>query len=328
MNWLGNLYKLGRITMTAKLVKFLIKRGKLPPRKERQSGFSLIELIVSTMIVSVIISTILALVVDLLGTNQKETAQTETQQEMQRAIDYISSELREAIYIYDNRCFEANATAGCPRGIFNYLTIPANTVPVLAFWKLKPLPASCPEPSENGADPCSEFRLGGRTYSLVVYYLTTHNPNNTWTGKARIARYELNKFRPNTSPPEARPEYIPPDPQNFIIWPDQAGTYAVSHRDMDILVDFVDVNNEAPNLQCPSEAYELTPSLDFANRKLGQKNLGFYACVRQAEDRKAQDALIFIRGNAVGKPGVTTDSFLPALQTQVMRRSVFGLSSD
>ncbi|AFY80526.1 prepilin-type N-terminal cleavage/methylation domain-containing protein [Oscillatoria acuminata] len=313
--------------MAKKIFQFLLNRRRVSHPKHFQEGFTLLELLASMMIVSVIITTILALVVDLLGTNQKETAQTETQQEMQRAIDYISSELREAIYIYDNRCFQGNASNPECRGIFNYLTIPANTVPVLAFWKLEPLPENCQLPSADPDDPCKDLRIGGRTYSLVVYYLSTHNPNNTWTGKARIARYQLDKFQSNTVAPELVAGYIDPKPEKFIDWPYQTGSHAVTHANLDILVDFVDVNNEDTDAECPA-SYELTPSQPFAQSKLGQSNLGFYSCIRQPEDKKAQDALIFIRGNANGKPGVTSDAYLPVLQTQVMRRSVFGLSGN
>ena len=314
--------------MTEKLIKFLIKRCRLSPSNGRQSGFSLLELLASMIIVTVIITTILALVVDLLGTNQKETAQTDTQQEMQRAIDYIASELREAIYIYDNRCFQGDASAGCPIGIFNYLSIPNGSVPVLAFWKLEPLPESCHQFMGQEDDPCKGLRIGGRTYSLVVYYLSTNNLSNIWTGKARITRYQLDRFsRANTANPQLVPGYIDPDPQGrgFAAWPYQAtGSHTVNPA---VLVDFVDVNNEARDVQCPQN-YELTPSPQLARDRLSQTNLGFYACIRRPEDKKAQDALIFIRGNAKGKPGVTTDAYLPVLQTQVMRRSVFGLSGN
>ncbi|MCT7955981.1 prepilin-type N-terminal cleavage/methylation domain-containing protein [Laspinema palackyanum] len=319
--------------MAKKLFQLLLNRWRLSHPKHSQDGFTLLELLASMMIVTVIITTILALVVDLLKTDQQETAQSETQQEMQRAIDYISSELREAIYIYDNRCFQGNSPPpNSPdpkcRGIFNYLTIPESSVPVLAFWKLEPLPENCQAPSENPNDPCNDLRIGGRTYSLVVYYLTTHNPNNTWTGKARIARYQLDKFQSNTAAPALFTGYIDPKPEKFIDWPYQPGTHTVSHAALDVLVDFVDLNNEDRNPQCPNNNYELTPSPQLAQSKLGQKNLGFYACIRKPEDKKAQDALIFIRGNANGKLGVTSDAYLPALQAQVMRRSVFGLSGN
>ena len=64
-------------------------------------GFTLIEVLVSMVVAGFVISGLMFLVVDLLRTDQRELTLEQTQQDMKRALDYISDDLREADFVYD-----------------------------------------------------------------------------------------------------------------------------------------------------------------------------------------------------------------------------------
>jgi prepilin-type N-terminal cleavage/methylation domain-containing protein len=199
----------------------------LPKRSDRR-GFTLIELLVAILISGFIVSGLLYLVVEVLGINQKDAARSDTQRDMQMAMDYITRDLREAFYVYGTEvegtsvesCL-ANHPDAAARGAGSKCTgllayLPdhlrsANNVPVLAFWKPEPLPsdvsAYCKTneasigvvvrnasgvPQENPVDrvPC----VAQRMYTLVVYSLNTDNPSGIWKGRARIKRYALPHF--------------------------------------------------------------------------------------------------------------------------------------
>ncbi|NJO66710.1 MAG: type II secretion system protein, partial [Leptolyngbyaceae cyanobacterium RM1_405_57] len=110
--------------MAASFLKQQFGRLFQSRQKRKSSGFTLIELLVVIVIAGGIISGLMYLVVELLGVDQRESSRTETQREMQLAMDYIASELREAVYVYDGRCFAgistANPPTNCP-ALINYL---------------------------------------------------------------------------------------------------------------------------------------------------------------------------------------------------------------
>jgi prepilin-type N-terminal cleavage/methylation domain-containing protein len=221
---------------------WLLVRSFRFQRKHPTTGFTLLELLISVFIGGIITSTLLYSVVELLKVNQRESSRAETQREMQLAMDYISAELRQAVFVYDGSCltgtgaFAANA---CP-GITSFLPTAINTqpagaaagtTPVLAFWRVDQLPqvlinlcaansanlnlATNPNPPAgiNGV-PC----LSRRTYSLVVYYLDTTNAGNTWSGRARLKRYALTQFTATGAPNTG---WVDPTTtnNNFLGWP-------------------------------------------------------------------------------------------------------------
>ena len=200
----------------------------LPKRSDRR-GFTLIELLVAILISGLIVSGLLYLVVEVLGINQKDAARSDTQRDMQLAMDYITRDLREAFYVYGTEvegssvesCL-ANRADAATRGANSLCTgllayLPdhigrsANNVPVLAFWKPEPLPdgvsAYCKtnaasigvvvrdasgnvQPNPVDRVPC----VAQRMYTLVVYSLNTDNTGGIWKGRARIKRYALPHF--------------------------------------------------------------------------------------------------------------------------------------
>lgn len=191
----------------------------LPKRTDRR-GFTLIELLVAVLISGLIVSGLLYLVVEVLGINQKDAARSDTQRDMQMAMDYITRDLREAFYVYGTEegaslesCL-ANRPDAATRGLDSqctgllaylpaYLSPTANNTPVLAFWKPEPLPETVASycktnaPSiglavaNNAIDrvPC----VAQRMYTLVVYSLDRED-SPIWRGKARIKRYALPHF--------------------------------------------------------------------------------------------------------------------------------------
>lgn len=155
--------------------------------------------------------------------NQRESAQAETQRELQKALNFINSELREAVYVYGGDCLQGQTTPTFCPGITNYVSVPANSVPVLSFWKLAPLPTplqdQCNKGTADSTVPCNS----GRTYSLVVYFLIKNQPTDpiNGQGKARIARYVLTQYDSNGI---ATANYVNPAQVgvSFGIWPYQS----------------------------------------------------------------------------------------------------------
>lgn len=328
--------------MSIQLLKRWINHYGISSQRHRSKGFTLVELLTAALIGSIAISGLLATVTRLLRTDRQESVRSETQREMQIALDFISQDLRESVYVYQGECLlgraddagTTNVNEFCP-GVVNHILdpLPTNSLPVLAFWRLKPLPGECPNPAPvaPATDLCREFRIAGRTFSLVVYFLTNQsNPN--WQGEARITRYELDQFRVNNNVLELTPGYVNPVQAgtNFRLWPfatNAAGTLANQQAQRppvsspDVLVDFVD--GTAPqNVEPCANAVEITPSAAALTTYgfTGVRN--FYGCVRSQTTGANQDITLYLRGDASGRRGGYVVNFLPALRTQVLGRGV------
>jgi prepilin-type N-terminal cleavage/methylation domain-containing protein len=343
--------------MAASFLRQKLVRSLKLKHQCKNSGFTLIELLVVILIAGGIISGLMYLVVELLTVDQRESSRTETQREMQLAMDYIASELREAVYVYDGRCFAGNdpGNSNNPESCYSLINhIPANlqnvnNIPVLAFWKQQPIPepvkARCAVDAEaataNG-DPCTS----ASSYALVVYYISLEDPDDIWDGNARIKRYALTEFQSdgrsnNVSVAGGSRSYVRPDESSvkFDSWPygidpvtEQFGNLQVS-RPTDtsaILVDFLDrrlgINgdvNALPN--CPT-GYKISPADTAFTAVRAPKIRSFYACIdnRQAPNTN-RDVILYIRGNAQGRPGIRDDrTFVPTLETRVLVRGVLG----
>ncbi|NET46485.1 hormogonium polysaccharide secretion pseudopilin HpsC [Okeania sp. SIO2B3] len=137
---------------------------RLPKSAQNISGFTMIELLVGTIIAVLLITPLLGFVVDILNTDVKETVKTNTEQELQAAVDYIEQDLSQAIYIYDQ--------AGI-NSIEDQLPYNEDTTrtPTLVFWKRERVENSVPV---VGCTPLSdEEKCWDDAYvmSLVAYYL-------------------------------------------------------------------------------------------------------------------------------------------------------------
>lgn len=333
------------MAQTSPNFQFLLRALKSPDRAFLQEkpvkGFTLIELLVVVLIAGGIISGLMYLVVELLTADRVEAARTETQQEMQLALDYISTELRQAVYVYDEDCMNAGGVGApgdadfCP-GLYDH--IPAGLTqgdrrPILAFWKHQQLPSSVRDLCGGGGAPAGTPCVTGHSYALIVYTLDQTDGNPTWEGKARITRYALTQFEADADPTTG---YVDPGNFNrdFRSWPfysntdggtptNQQGTRPTGAPQ--VLVDFVDDEVRAGiDAACP-DGYSLTTEsnvpTDFAN--------SFYGCVRDlpndADGGLNRDTIVFLRGNPSGRPGIRENvdvSFMPTLETQVLSRPV------
>ncbi|MEM7772499.1 MAG: prepilin-type N-terminal cleavage/methylation domain-containing protein [Cyanobacteria bacterium P01_E01_bin.6] len=323
---------------------------------KRTQGFTLIELLVVVLISGGIISGLLYLVVELLTADQSEASRTQTQQEMQLALDYMSSELREAVYIYDQDCMSAAPNGAvtdadfCP-GLYNH--IPANVTPandnhpIIAFWKQQILPSAVRDACDAGTAIAETSCISGHSYALVVYTLDTDDNDGTWDGLARIRRYSLTQF--GNDPTQQNPGYVDPGAfqQQFRSWPFfRSSVDAIPANQQaalptnvqgDVLVDFVDdrIRDGAGSVVCPgdpdnnvatttaTQPYYLSSDPAIVT---GVAN-SFYACVgNRNQTGENRDVVLFLRGNAHGRPAIgqnaDASAFLPTLETQVLSRPV------
>ncbi len=368
--------------MTRKLAPFLWQRlyGQAFTRKANQSkGFTLLELLVSLAIGSVIVYVMLFAVVELLKTNQREAARSDTQREVQSALDYIARDLREAVYVYDGNCLRASQVAGCPSGpghlgLLNYLppelnqpAAPAgtNNIPVLAFWRVDPLPdqlkkSICEARASDFSQatpplaiqniPC----ISSRMYTLVVYSLRLNPANDPiWKGRARITRYQLPQYGTKltlSSPLPFTQGWTSPIAKgtNFPSWPLVEGKEPTSpfvwqkatEYSKEVLIDFVD-DKPLPgaDVSCPnpptitSQRYFPTPDNTIANGRRG-----FYTCVNVSQaglplqptaDQPNQEVIVYINGNAAGRGSISRDTgkVMIPMETRVLTRGALNKGS-
>ncbi|MBD2113041.1 MULTISPECIES: prepilin-type N-terminal cleavage/methylation domain-containing protein [Cyanophyceae] len=303
----------------------------LRAKQTSRRGFTLIELLVAIVVGSLIVGTMLYLVVEMLRINRREEILTQTQQDMRRAIDYITRDAGEAVYIYSTPAAVLGQLNGFPNG---------GEVPVLAFWRLDPL-----DPTNAGVrtffntacsaafsgvklNECNTLRLRQGYYTLVIYAQQQNTGNDIWGGRSRIVRYELPKYTATgLSSLTITPGYAEPtgSTNTFATWTKGTGT---TPRNLSVLTDYVDNTdpNEATTGLCPT-GYLQTP----ANAN------NFYACVRQGttqvstEDSSLtvgsnQTLIVFLRGNtAADNPALGAFSQagrLPTLKSEVLIRGV------
>lgn len=299
-------------------------------RGDNIKGFTLLELLVTTAIAGGIVSGLLFIVVQLMSVDQRESSQSETQREMQLALNYISTEMRDAVYVYTGTALAADPGRRNGQSLTDFLptNLVTNSFPVVAFWKQQPFPdavrLAC---AGSGAPPAGVACTNGSSYALVVYSLSTNNPDGTWKGKARITRYALTEF---SSTGTATAGYVNPGAynNNFDAWPygtTEAGlvnlqTVRPSNGSPAALVDFVDTAGPAgvcPNATTTGVNYVISPTAGIRS---------FYACVNDRQTLgDSQDVLIYLRGNVAGRPGASLASpFLPTLETRVLSRGVLG----
>ena len=207
------------------LLRFLVRRSD-------RNGFTLLELLIAMVISSIVVSGLLALVVNILQTNQRDASRSDTQRDMQMAMDYIVRDVREAAYVYGvTQATNSDGTLGDKEsclyaygdaldrgksskctGLLSFLPSflrSADNIPVLAFWKPEPLPSSmrsaCRADAQNVGKLPKETGFNAalnavpcvsqRMYTLVVYSLSTEPASGfSWKGKARIKRYQLPNF--------------------------------------------------------------------------------------------------------------------------------------
>ena len=187
-------------TLLRLLLKSQHQRNRSEP-VQTEKGMTLVELLVGAIMAFLIITPMLGFVVDMLNTDRREQVKSNTEQDLQAAVDFIAQDLSQAIYIYDRAAITAinNTTTKLPPP-------PATTTgtPILVFWKRQQMRNSIPinstvstqKPSEceNTPADCNDTYV----LSLVAYYqIKDTTSNSTWCQPSggpcptRIARYEI-----------------------------------------------------------------------------------------------------------------------------------------
>ncbi|MFM6154609.1 MAG: hormogonium polysaccharide secretion pseudopilin HpsC, partial [Sphaerospermopsis kisseleviana] len=149
---------------------------------QKSTGFTLIELLVALLISFLILTPLLGLMVNILTTDREEQAKANTEEDIQTAINYITRDLQQAIYVYD-----ADGIAA----ISSQLRYPSDSsrTPILVFWKRDLVTNVVPQ--ATGLDDTF-------IYSLVVYYLD-NSASTTWSKAARISRWQIRNGVENSS---------------------------------------------------------------------------------------------------------------------------------
>ncbi|MEG4352423.1 hormogonium polysaccharide secretion pseudopilin HpsC [Microcoleus sp. LAD1_D5] len=186
-------------TLLRLLLKTQHQRNRSGPAPT-EKGMTLVELLVGAIMAFLIITPMLGFVVDMLNTDRREQVKSNTEQDLQAAVDFIAQDLSQAIYIYD----QAGITAINPAT--KLPPAPANTTgtPILVFWKRQLIKNAVPINSAVTAKTPSACPASGSecndTYvlSLVAYYqIRDTAPNSIWCQPSggncptRIARYEI-----------------------------------------------------------------------------------------------------------------------------------------
>ncbi|WP_414549757.1 hormogonium polysaccharide secretion pseudopilin HpsC [Anabaena sp. CCY 0017] len=270
----------------AKTLKFIL-RSQIKSSKiiQKPGGFTLIELLVALLIAFLILTPLLGFMVSVLSTDRQEQAKANSEQEIQTALNYISRDVQQAVYIYDADGIEA---------IKSELRYPSDTTksPVLVFWKRE---------LESDVIPAADGTTDDTfVYSLVAYYLIKEN-SNTWSNAARIARWQI-----KDGVRAANGTYITPPSAGFAPFTEyfdeadslkigmekwkKSGTYDTSAT---VLIDYVDQSTEDPRpaANCP------TPATTWSTITPANNRTGFYVCV----DSFNTTAQVFIRGNALAR---------------------------
>jgi hypothetical protein len=168
---------------------------------------TLVELLVGAIMAFLIITPMIGFVVDMLNSDRKEQVKSNTEQDLEAALDFIAQDLSQAIYIYDNNPATTSSAATTATGIPALLAggfIPPpdqNKTPILVFWKRELIKNSMPvganscttAPTSTGANTnCDDTYV----LALVAYYEVTE-PNPIWCQPSgtpcptRIVRYQI-----------------------------------------------------------------------------------------------------------------------------------------
>jgi len=298
-----------------KTTNFLLQGWmKFSTRKNRDHGFTLVELLIGLVMAFLVLTPLFGLMISIMNTDEKEQAKTTSEQELQTAIDFITRDLQQAVYIYDSQGVTNNYnTIAANSGIKDSLPTVAGGVPILVFWKQEVVSNVIPTTGPN--DDAS-------VYSLVAYYLI-NSPSTIWSNTARIARWQIKdgvRSPSDTSGVTCNPSYntsikfvdadncpssgFKPFNLDMNQW-QRSGSFT---NDPQVLVDFID---QTPRDQ--TNVPNITPSCANANQSSvtitpisSATMTSFYACVSNYADPTNQGqvistAQIFIRGNALAR---------------------------
>jgi type II secretory pathway pseudopilin PulG len=289
---------------------------KFSTRKNRDHGFTLVELLIGLVMAFLVLTPLFGLMISIMNTDEKEQAKTTSEQELQTAIDFITRDLQQAVYIYDYQGVTNNYnTIAANSGIKDSLPTVTGGVPILVFWKQELVSNVIPTTGTKKDD--------ASVYSLVAYYLI-NSPSTIWSNTARIARWQIKdgvRSPSDTSGVTCNPSYntsikfvdadncpspgFKPFDLDMNQW-QRSGSFT---NDPQVLVDFIDQTprdqTNVPNI-IPSCAQDDNQSSVTITPISSTTMTSFYACVSNYADPTNQGqvistAQIFIRGNALAR---------------------------
>jgi prepilin-type N-terminal cleavage/methylation domain-containing protein len=334
--------------MPANLIHHLYRRSRQAQRLT-QRGFTLLELLVAILIGGIIISGLLFLVIEMLRVNNREERLTQTQQDMRRALDYIVSDVGEAVFVYSNL-----TDPGSGYDLIAELDdSPAEdgATPVLAFWRLDPLSDTeiedltdfCDGQAQADRDECEALLVRQNTYTLVVYFHQENEDADIWEGQSRIIRYELPAYDEISDNALTRNQGYA-DPTVFIpgVATDTFNTFnewskavgETTDGNTAVLTDFVNVvDNGQPRIDCPTLGAANADYVRIPDDGNADGLNSFYTCVAQPDTQVAnsqnlnKSLIVYLQGNAaqLGRNqtvGLTESSSLPTSESQVLIRGV------
>ena len=305
-----------------KTTNFLLQGWmKFSTRKNRDHGFTLVELLIGLVMAFLVLTPLFGLMISIMNTDEKEQAKTTSEQELQTAIDFITRDLQQAVYIYNSQGVTNNYnTIAANSGIKDSLPTVTGGVPILVFWKQEVVSNVIPTAGSKKDD--------ASIYSLVAYYLINKS-SDTWSNTARIARWQIkdgvrspsdsgetcsgsydesikfvvNKVN-NVNVTCPSPGFKPFD-LDMNQW-QRSGSFT---NDPQVLVDFIDQTprnqTTVPNIT-PSCAQDANQPGVTITPISSTTMTSFYACVSNYADPTNQGqvistAQIFIRGNALAR---------------------------
>ncbi|WP_164920734.1 PulJ/GspJ family protein [Thermosynechococcus vestitus] len=231
----------------------------------RGKGFTLTEILVSLVIAGILMASLGSILIDMLQTERREASLNQLRQDLKAAMDVISNDLAQAVFVYNGNCLAGNGQqcgdTSRSDPLTNYLPeFPSTMTPVLAMWILEPfpydqnqlgyavfkMPRDCEKVWSNDEprtkQHCRELQHGRRTYTLVVYYIDTAAtsfwaPESPWQGRARLVRYQLRKYQVANVAENRDYDYLginrgyvePVGETNFARWPMKVGGSATEN---------------------------------------------------------------------------------------------------
>jgi prepilin-type N-terminal cleavage/methylation domain-containing protein len=280
----------------------LTKQLKHFNKRHKTSGFTLIELLVAMILAALIITPLLGFMIDILSTDRREQAKTNTEQDVKASLEYIKRDLQESVYIYD-----ADGINAIRQRLPKY-NERDNFFPVLVFWKR--------QFKEKGYVLSTSEKDDAFAYSLVAYYVIKDN-NSIWSKAARIGRFQLSDGYGLTT--TAKNATRDPGFKRFDLkgtgdlktkmnaW--QPATGETITQNILTLSDYIDqttidnTKNPAPACPTPPVTDPVTPPMQLIPKYGGSGDVaptssvntrGFYVCV----DSTNTTAEVYIRGNA------------------------------
>lgn len=340
------------------LLRLLLKTQHQRNRSEpaqTEKGMTLVELLVGAIMAFLIITPMLGFVVDMLNTDRREQVKSNTEQDIQTAVDFIAQDLSQAIYIYDNNAINTGTTDA--PAIIGQLPKPDNGTLILVFWKRQQikdaisvntttpvLPINC---NKNNAKDCNDTYVR----SLVAYYqIKETDPKSIWcqpsggTCPTRIARYEIKEGIRKPGVPIATPYYGEGEaekgqqvsqgfnPDFDLKKPTENVTKGALFPPYEVLVNYLD--NNTANVPQPPDCKIALGVTDPAGTTIKPEDLlitdksthSFYACV----DTSRNLARVTIRGNSLrrlqtdAKYDANKSAFFPTASVQVQGRGARG----